>query len=56
MSRRCYHEKPVLLSQFHRIPEEYVILGKGGRVSYWLLKRLESWVMRKASAQASKTL
>src|SRR5262245_26670279 len=39
-----------LVVELHgRIPEEYVTLRKGGRFSYWLLKRLESWVMRNAN-------
>jgi glycosyltransferase involved in cell wall biosynthesis len=38
-----------LIVELHgRIPEEYVILRKGGRLSYRFLKWLESWVMRNA--------
>jgi glycosyltransferase involved in cell wall biosynthesis len=45
--RRRYRFK--LVVELHgRIPEEYVILGKGGTLSYWLLKRLERWVIRGA--------
>jgi glycosyltransferase involved in cell wall biosynthesis len=44
LMRRRYPFK--LVVELHgRIPEEYVILGKGGRVSYGLLKRLERWVI-----------
>ncbi len=46
-ARRLFGYK-VLVEIHGRIPEEYVILGKGGRLSQWLLKRLESWVMRRA--------
>jgi glycosyltransferase involved in cell wall biosynthesis len=38
----------VLVELHGRIPEEYVVLGKGGQASFWLLKKLESWVMRSA--------
>lgn len=48
LSARWRHGYKVLLDYHGRIPEEYLILGKGGRISYWLLKRLESWVMRSA--------
>src|SRR5262249_9656166 len=48
LSARWLFGYKVLVEIHGRIPEEYVILGKGGRLSHWLLKRLESWVMRSA--------
>lgn len=38
----------VVLDYHGRIPEEYVYLGKGGRVSRFLLERLESWCVRRS--------
>jgi len=48
LSARWLFGYKVLVEIHGRIPEEYVILGKGGRLSHWSLKRLESWVMRSA--------
>ncbi len=45
---RWRHRYKLLLEYHGRIPEEYVILGKGGRLSYWLLKLLEGWTVRNA--------
>src|SRR5262249_24217567 len=45
---RWFHHYRVIVELHGRIPEEYLILAKGGHFSYWLLKHLESWAMRKA--------
>jgi glycosyltransferase involved in cell wall biosynthesis len=49
LSARRFYGYKVLVEIHGRIPEEYVILGKGGQLSYWLLKRLEAYVMRGAN-------
>ena len=49
LSARRFYGYKVLVEIHGRIPEEYLILGKGGRLSYSLLKRLEAYVMRGAN-------
>ena len=48
LSARWLYGYRVLVELHGRIPEEYVILGKGGRLWGWILRRLESWVIQSA--------
>jgi glycosyltransferase involved in cell wall biosynthesis len=48
LSARWLYGYKVLVELHGRIPEEYVILGKGGRFWGWVLRHLESWVIQNA--------
>ena len=48
LSARWLYGYKVLVELHGRIPEEYVVLGKGGRFWGWVLRHLESWVSTNA--------
>jgi glycosyltransferase involved in cell wall biosynthesis len=48
LSARWFFGYKVIADLHGRVPEEYFFLGKGGKISRWLLTQLEKWVVRRA--------